>query len=295
MYIITQHQLKQPLEQQELHHHHPNSMNFSSEAFSELLRDTLSGTLFGNSQAATNDSTQNVTDIVLHHSSTDNKCNDIVLYQPEVQSLLDELQRVKQNKITDGTRDSYCSANVNFIIFLYKHFPQIFHESFLHNYHELRETAASPRAYSKAIAESLGANNICPFDATKFKPEMFTSYLVSLKRDSGGYYSVSYYENKKSAFQHLMEESGNPLHPDVIKEFNLVMGSLKKTISAYNQKHGISCVEGKEHMSFECYKLTCQLLVEDGSAESIAALTFLTLQWNLIARSETVGLIFLTS
>ena len=166
-------------------------MNFSSEALSELFRDTLRDTLLGNSQAITNDSNENVTDIVLHHSSTDNECNDIIPYQPEVQALFEELQRVKQNKITEGTRDSYRSANVNFIIFLYKHFPQIFHESFLNHYQELGESTASTRAYSKGIAESLGANNICPFDATKFKPEMFTSYLVSLRRNTGSYYSVS--------------------------------------------------------------------------------------------------------
>ena len=75
-------------------------MNFSSEALSDLFRDTLRDTLLASSQAITNDSNENVTDIVLHHSSTDNECNDIIPYQPEVQSLFDELQRVKQNKIT---------------------------------------------------------------------------------------------------------------------------------------------------------------------------------------------------
>ena len=45
-------------------------------------------------------------------------------------------------------------------------------------------------------------------------------------------------------------------------------------------------MEGKEHMTFDVYKLTCQLLVEDGSPECIFCLCFLTLQWNLISRSE---------
>ena len=56
------------------------------------------------------------------------------------------------------------------------------------------------------------------------------------------------------------------------------MNSLKETIASYNAKHAISIVEGKEHMSLECYKVTCQLLVEDGSVESISALPFLSLQ-----------------
>ena len=45
-------------------------------------------------------------------------------------------------------------------------------------------------------------------------------------------------------------------------------------------------------MSFKCYQQTCQLLIKDGSPDSVFVLCFLTLQWNLISRSETTELIF---
>ena len=39
-------------------------------------------------------------------------------------------------------------------------------------------------------------------------------------------------------------------------------------------------------MSFQCYQKTCLLLIEGGSPDSIFALCFLTIQWNLILCSE---------
>ena len=35
-----------------------------------------------------------------------------------------------------------------------------------------------------------------------------------------------------------------------------------------------------------CYQKICQLLIEEGSPDSVFALRFLTIQWNLISRSE---------
>ena len=61
---------------------------------------------------------------------------------------------------------------------------------------------------------------------------------------------------------------------------------MKKTIAKENASKGLCVVEGKEQMSFQCYELTCKLFISDGTPESVFALCFLTLQWNLISRSE---------
>ena len=50
--------------------------------------------------------------------------------------------------------------------------------------------------------------------------------------------------------------------------------------------------EGKEYMSFTCYQQTCKLLIEDSSPYSVFAFRFLTMQWNLISRSEATENIF---
>ena len=85
---------------------------------------------------------------------------------------------------------------------------------------------------------------------------------------------------------HLFSESGLIFDMKSKMELSDLMVGLKKSIAKENSKKGLRTVEGKEQMTFEVYKLTCQLLVEDGSPESIFCLCFLTLQWNLISRSE---------
>jgi len=78
---------------------------------------------------------------------------------------------------------------------------------------------------------------------------------------------------------HLISESGVSFDTNKKKK-------LKKTIAKENKEKGLRRIEGKEQMNLSVYKLTCELLVEDGSPESIFCLCFLTLQWNLISRSE---------
>ena len=83
---------------------------------------------------------------------------------------------------------------------------------------------------------------------------------------------------KKSAFLNLVTESGNEWDETSIKEVANSMVSLKKTIARYNHENGIQVTEGKEHMSWACYCLTCKLFIEDGSPSSIFGLFFLIMQ-----------------
>jgi hypothetical protein len=53
-------------------------------------------------------------------------------------------------------------------------------------------------------------------------------------------------------------------------------------------ENGESLEEGKEAMSFHCYKLLCRKFFEGGKDEYMFALLFLTLEWNLIARSDNI-------
>ena len=65
-----------------------------------------------------------------------------------------------------------------------------------------------------------------------------------------------------------------------------MMKGLRKTIAKTMSENGQHIIEGKEHMSFKCYQQTCKLLIEDGSPDLVFAVCFLTMQWNLILRSE---------
>jgi len=85
---------------------------------------------------------------------------------------------------------------------------------------------------------------------------------------------------------HLFNKSSFLFDMKSKMELSDIMVGLKKSIAKENPKKGLRTVEGKGEMTFEVYKLTCHLLVEDGSPESIFCICFLTLQWNLPSRSE---------
>jgi len=77
---------------------------------------------------------------------------------------------------------------------------------------------------------------------------------------------------------HLFSVSGIVFDMKSKIKLSDMMVGLKKSIANENSKKKLRTMEGKEHIAFEVYKLTCQLLVEDGSPESIFCLCFLTLQ-----------------
>ena len=85
---------------------------------------------------------------------------------------------------------------------------------------------------------------------------------------------------------HLISQSGNTQDNNVKEAMANMMKCLKKTIAKDMSERGLSVVEGKEHMLFKYYQKLCQLLIEEGSPDSVFALCFLTKQWNLIFRFE---------
>lgn len=68
-----------------------------------------------------------------------------------------------------------------------------------------------------------------------------------------------------------------------LKEY---MVGLRKSIANEKKSKGLKVGEWKEAVTFAIYKLTCELLIQEGTAESYFVLCWLTMQWNLMSRSE---------
>ena len=86
---------------------------------------------------------------------------------------------------------------------------------------------------------------------------------------------------------HLILSSGNQISEKRRSDLKQIMKGLCKSVVKEIREKGLSTTEGKEHMTFVCYKKICQLFIDDGQPESMFALCFLTMQWNLTCRSET--------
>ena len=64
------------------------------------------------------------------------------------------------------------------------------------------------------------------------------------------------------------------------------MSGLKRTITQAKSESGQSLDEGKKGMKFEVYKKMCEIMFRSDNDDYLFAHTFLTLEWNLLARAD---------
>ena len=100
------------------------------------------------------------------------------------------------------------------------------------------------------------------------------------------YLSATIYGGIRSALTHLYHVSGNDMDQGFKKELYKFMLGMKKVIASYNRQDGISLEEGNKAVSFDVYKTLCDILHQREGEEFIFAHAFLTMEWNLMARSE---------
>ena len=132
---------------------------------------------------------------------------EIVPFNENLEKWKEELVKVKGNKLNDSTRLQYLSANAVFIVFLMEHYPSLILPEFLDRYMDLKANEEK-KLFVKGVKDSLEMNRVCPIDVKRLEPDVFLTYLLSVKRPDGSYFSFSCYDGKRSALMHLFLESG---------------------------------------------------------------------------------------
>ena len=64
------------------------------------------------------------------------------------------------------------------------------------------------------------------------------------------------------------------------------MPGMKRVIASNNKQAGISINEGKKSISFDVYKTLYDVLHQGEGGDFLFAHSFLTMKWNLMARSD---------
>ena len=210
----------------------------------------------------------------------------VVPYNPELEGLFAEANQARRLRINEATRRQYNNSNVQYVLWLFKFHKVHILADFLELYTEAFDEGGF-EAVEEAIKKTIFEDEVCPLLLQKFDANMFFSFLMTYKTNEGIYFSFSTYDGKRSAMMHLMKLAKGQILPfEELNELKKLLKGLRKMITKQKKELGMSAVDGKENMTFDCFKLTCRLLIEDGSPESIFVLTYLTLQWNLISRSE---------
>ena len=131
----------------------------------------------------------------------------------------------------------------------------------------------------------------CPILIEKLNYYSFFTYIVSIKRDDGTFYSHSCYEGGEMALSYLFKSFEKIQDEKFRMQLSKAFKSLCKAIEKEEAKLGKKQTSGKDIMTFECYKLTCKKMLSSVLPEDIFALCFLTFQWNLMSRSESTEML----
>jgi len=206
------------------------------------------------------------------------------------------ISAIENNCIAANTKKRYSSTNFAFILWLHEKYPDLLRPS-------LRDEIASVvstdhkvrmRSLRKIIIENwlekMQRTNPerCPIDMSRMTYEIVGSYM-STKRDANGrLLSKNAYSGIRSSVVYLFTMSNTNVPSDFNSRMGTLLKGFKRTIVEQRVAAGESLEEGKEAMSFECYKLLCKKFFQGEKDEYHFAHLFLLLEWNLIAQSDNI-------
>ena len=149
------------------------------------------------------------------------------------------------------------------------------------------------KVVKESIQEVNKDDNNCPVLMENLTFHIFSRYMSDRKRRRGkgasNILSTSMYELMRSGLNHLYRSSGTKMDEEFSSNLKIFMAGMKRTVTNKKIERGESVVEGKKKMSFEVYELMCECFLKGEDSEYIFAHAFLTLEWNLMARSVKCG------
>ena len=134
----------------------------------------------------------------------------------------------------------------------------------------------------------------CPFILCNLTFAHFSNFLSTRTRRKGknkgqeNSLGNASYDQAKSALVHLFRMSKYDISKDLAEKLKMFMKGIKRHVATKSFENGDSGIIGKKKMDFKVYEKNCELFFKEEGEEFIFGRCFLTLEWNLMARSESV-------
>jgi hypothetical protein len=212
-----------------------------------------------------------------------------------------EIEMILQNVVAPRSRVRYMNENVKLLLWAYDEGDELrgrlLHEDFINdiNIGVQNATTAKAKAKTKRVIIKRWYNGIkknspnCPLNLDNLTFDDFSTYLTTRKSKTQRYLAKSSYDGIRSALAHMYRLTGKVMKDDLLKNLKEFMGGIKRTAVTEKKESGVSLDEGKKSMSYEVYSMLCSILSKGDSDEHLFAHAYLTLEWNLMARSENVN------
>ena len=99
---------------------------------------------------------------------------------------------------------------------------------------------------------------------------------------------IASFDQAKSALVHLFRMSKYKMLDEMSDQLKMFMKCMKRHVASVKMESGDSQIVGKRKMDFKVYEKICELFLKEEAEEYLFARCFLTLEWNLMARSESI-------
>ena len=212
------------------------------------------------------------------------------------------VESIENNNVAVQTKDQYNSTIFGFVMWLYNNRATF--EGYLRPevvtqiQGVLFNTTMTPKQRKKKLRwnvvdgwckkMSRQRPENCPIDMSKVDYDCVSAYMVQKTTAGDRLMSKGTYCGIRSSIIYLYTMSNLSPPPSFCEKMCTLMKGFKRTIVQEKVQSGETLEEGKEVMSFACYKLLCKKFFEGKKDEYLFALIFLTLEWNLIARSDNI-------
>lgn len=195
-----------------------------------------------------------------------------------------------KNIVAKNSSNKYDAENVKLLLWLYndeKLREEILRDSLVDSLNEASPSERDMRKICKIALNAVekGADN-CPILLQKLTFNIFSHYLATRRNRKQKYLSKTSYGSVRSALMHLYRTSGETMDEDYQKSLSQFLSGMKRTVAQAKAESGESLDEGKKPMTFEVYQTMCKLLMQGEGDDYMFAHAFLTLEWNLLARSD---------
>ena len=207
-----------------------------------------------------------------------------------------EVLQIMKRVVASRSEKRYTTENTTFIFWIYKNeqFRELLLEEWFRTRLDIAEISDAGKKscpnMRKVCKDALEGTNKsadnCPIILPSLTFNILSHYLTTRRNSSEGYLSPSSYNGIRSALTHIYRMSGQKM-PDGFKdELKHFMAGMKRTVASDRRAHGRRLEEGKKPMTFEVYSKICEILWSGDDDEYLFAHAFLTMEWNLMARSD---------
>ena len=211
-----------------------------------------------------------------------------------------EVEDIMKRVVADNSNITYRNNNIILILWLYDnetHREEVLRDWMIEELNRAvsadeeteatrKKRTAARAVYRKALDNINTVDNNCSILLDKLTFNLFSHYLTTRKKRDGDLLSKAGYGQIRSALKHLYRMCSEKFDDDYDKDLSQFMSGLKRTVTLSRAASGRSLDKGKKGMSFKVYKAMCKISFKSDDDYYLFAHAFLTMEWNLLARSD---------